>query len=193
MDAWAILSPVSVPDIPRDSWIEHPRYESQTLLLGSHEAFRRRSDWTIERVESLDGSDAADARRRTRWLSRGSTDFDWWMAGMKSHERYEESKLYPYLVRKYGVAVDALEAGHRVLDARKLDVQRTFRGAMASDAEPVAALGALLTALRAHRGVLRDHLHAEEDMVIPMLLALTPDEFREYANTPITRLLASMP
>jgi hypothetical protein len=181
-----------VPDIPRETWIEHPHYGTQTLLLGSHDAFRRRSDWMIERIEDLDPGDDADTRRRKRWLARSSTEFDWWMAGMKGHERYEENKLYRFLVRRYDVEVDALEEGHRVLNEHKRRVQDGYRHSMSAAADPGASIRALLTAMREHRTILRDHLRDEEDMVIPMLLALTPAEFRQYYNTPIDRLLATM-
>lgn len=183
---------MAVPDIPRDSWSEHPHYETQTLLLGSHEAFRRRSAWMIERIENLDPSDAADARRRKRWLARSSTEFDWWMAGMKGHERYEENKLYRFLVKRYDVSLEALEQGHRILDEHKGRVRAAYRQAMAAATDPAEAVASLLGALRAHRTVLLEHLRNEEDLVIPMLLALSPAEFRVYYDTPIERLLADM-
>lgn len=160
--------------IRRAQWQHHPRWPQQTLLLGSHEAFRKRSAWIIDRVEALAGD---DVRRARRWLARMRTDFDWWMSGMSGHERYEERKLYPFLARRWNTEFDELVAGHQALHHQRDDVREAFRRALAAGVDIAAASADVLRALTAHRRVLVDHLRDEEDRVIPLLLELAPEEF----------------
>lgn len=158
-----------VPRIPRAQWAQHPRYPAQVVLLDSHEAFRRRSAYLIESVDYVAPDTGTDARKRARWLRRLRGELDAWVASMKSHERYEERTLYPFLARRWGADFAALEAGHRSLDAVAGEVARAFG---AGDH------GAVRAALLHHRDVLLVHLADEEELVIPMLLELSPDEFR---------------
>jgi hypothetical protein len=191
---------VAAPVIPRAAWATHAHFPEQTLLLDSLEAFRRRRQWMLDSVRHVEpGGDGAERKRR-RWLSRLGTEFDWWMAGMKAHERYEETKLYPYLERRWDTSLAEVAAGHLALDERKRQVREAFAGALAATdpsrgapGTPAARVGALLAALGDHRRTLLDHLELEEDAVIPMLLALEPAEFRHYLATPARVLLASPP
>jgi hypothetical protein len=80
---------VAPPISPRAVWPQHPRYPAQTLLLESHEAFRRHSAWIIDAIEFVAPRREPSARKRLRWLARHSTEFDWWMSGLAGHERYE--------------------------------------------------------------------------------------------------------
>lgn len=95
-----------------------------------------------------------------------------WKRGMSGHEAYEERKLYPYLSRRWGVSFEAAEEGHEQLAVH----DRAVRAALDSG-EGLAA------ALRGHHEVLIGHLALEEEMVIPLLLALTPEEFEAYSNS----------
>lgn len=181
------------PRLPRDEWPQHPNFPAHALLLGSHTAFRRRSEWILERLEALEPGDPRQDRRRRRWVSRMSGDFEVWMAGMRGHERYEESKLYPFLARRFGASFEHLERDHRGLGERKEAARSAFRDAMTdgADRDSNAAHSRLLAALREHRADLDRHLRAEEDLVIPLLLALSRDEFLHYYETPARELLAS--
>ena len=189
---------MSIPQLARDEWSKHPRFPAQALLLGSHDAFRRHSDWIITRVASLDPLDSDQYRRRQRWLLRMSTEFEWWMSGMRGHERYEETKLYPYLAHRYGASFARLEQGHHELSVHKEIIRRAFRISLdpcPDDPSPqrkaspavmstrAQADAALLEALHTHRVVLLDHLRDEEDFVIPMLLAMSPTEFEYFYQT----------
>lgn len=118
-------------------------------------------------------------------------DFDWWMAGMRGHERYEENKLYPYLAVRYGVSFDALEDDHVELNRCKQAVQHAFKAVVDDRVSDSATFATLLSALRQHQAFLHEHLAREEDQVIPLLLSLSPDEFHTYYNTPIDALLDS--
>jgi hemerythrin-like domain-containing protein len=132
------------------------------LLLRSHQAFRETSRVLCRRAR--DGGDSA----AIGWI------FNAWKSGMHSHERYEEYKLYPYLERRWGLSMEALQEGHALLSAKEEDVRAAFR-----DTEGPAS-EALVAALQAHHDVLLEHLDLEEDVVIPALLALEPDEFEAY-------------
>jgi len=161
-----VMSPLT---LPRDQWTQHPHYPQQTLLLNSHESFRRTSRVLLRRAE--DGSDA----QAIGWIFRA------WKASMRSHEGYEEHKLYPYLERRWGISTASAEEGHRQL----AELDAAVRGAVtAGDATP-----ALADALRAHDEVLVAHLALEESLVIPALLALEPAEFEDYSMSDIRGLL----
>jgi len=45
----------------------------------------------------------------------------------RSHEGYEERKLYPYLEYRWGVSLDEARTGHVELHARADDVVEVFR------------------------------------------------------------------
>jgi len=99
---------------------------------------------------------------------------------MKSHEGYEETKLYPYLSAQYGVSMAVLELHHKSLGLAEDRVNAAERE---GDALKFAH------ALKKHDEVLVPHLAQEEEMVIPLLLSLTPREFERYANGNISGLL----
>ena len=157
--------------LPRDQWEAHPNYPRQVLLLGSHEGFRRLSRSLVEGAEG-DGP-LADIG----WV------FNYWKSAMGGHEHYEEGKLYPYLEARWGLCCDALREGHdglAVLDTR-------VRAAVdAGDRTTLAE------ALKDHDRALNAHLDAEEALVIPALLALTPAEFDAYYHGDVDSLVAEL-
>ena len=144
--------------IARERWAEHPRFASQALLLGSHENFRRIS----RMLADVDGEDSLEARQRL---------FDRRQWSMRSHEHYEEGKLYPFLRKRFGVKTGQLEAGHERLHAIEIELRATA----AERDEPTWA-----RVMQNYDRVLDAHLRDEEELVIPCLLALEPSEFRAY-------------
>jgi len=158
------------PQIPREQWAAHPNFPAQTLLLGSHENFRM----LALRVLELAGTHPDRAQRLFRR----------WMYAMGSHENYEERKLYPYLTRRWGISMQALEDGHEALGERKAEVFDAFLGVLEREGGQ-AEETRLRRSLRAFGDTLRAHLDLEERTVIPLLLALTPDEFAEYYYLPV--------
>ena len=84
---------VAVPNIPREDWTTHPRFRTQALLLGSHANFRRVSRYLV------------DQAAREEFVGLHSL-FDRWIAAMRSHEAYEERKLYPYLEYRWRVSLN---------------------------------------------------------------------------------------
>lgn len=155
-------------DLPRSAWETHVNYPDQILLLRSHASFRTVSRELVERAEN--GGDPAAIR----------AVFRWWRANMHGHERYEEGKLYPFLEHRWGLRCDDLSAGHRALSEAE---------AVVHAAQPEA----LAQALEEHDRVLSAHLDAEEELVIPALLALTREEFEDYCALPLSVLLRSVP
>ncbi|PRQ03767.1 hemerythrin domain-containing protein [Enhygromyxa salina] len=162
--------------IPREQWPHHPHFPDQVLLLGSHANFLRLSSYLIRAAEA--GEDRGGIA--SSYLS--------WIAGMRSHEAYEERKLYPYLARRWGVNFDVACAGHELLHRLHDDVVL----ALSPTTEDRAATPPLAAALRRHDAALAEHLELEEDLVIPCLLALEPEEFHIYTMSSLPALLAQL-
>lgn len=99
---------------------------------------------------------------------------------MKNHERYEERKLYPYLRALFGVSTAELERNHEELGRADKQVHAAFR-----EGDSLRASHAL----KQHDEILVPHLAREEDLVIPLLLSMTPQKFRHYSNGNIVTLL----
>lgn len=159
----------------KGEWHTHPRFPSQTLPLDSHESFRHVSDVLV--AEAAAGGfvrPVADLYGR-------------WMAAMHSHEAYGEGKLYPDLERRFATSLEAAKAGHRALRTAHDEVVKALAKEQTGD-EP-RATEALHQALPGHDDVLNTRLNVEEELVIPMLLALSPHEFVEYCDTSIDRLM----
>jgi hypothetical protein len=173
---------VPAPLLARERWPAHPRFPQQTLLLDSHEAFRKRAVWILDRVVAIEPAGVAALHRRQRWRLRMADDFAWWMKGMRGHERYEERRLYPFLARRYGCSFTGLEAAHRDLHERERAVIDAFAALVPGALDEGERHAELVTALRAYEGALRVHLAAEEDLIIPMLLALDPSEFTAFRS-----------
>lgn len=149
------------PTLDRNLWRDHPNYPSQVLLLGSHANFRRINTYLIDQVRG--GSD----------LYLAGSLYRQWIRAMRSHEAYEEHKLYPYLARRWGADMTAAEAGHQELHTAYDAVIAAFED---EDREQAVA------ALSHHNDVLTAHLALEEELVIPLLLALSPEEFRTFTR-----------
>jgi len=161
----------SVLTLPRAQWTEHPHYPSQVLLLGSHEQFRHISRVLLDRLKA--GGDMPGIY----WVFRQ------WKAAMGSHEAYEERKLYRYLASRWELSCDDMTAGHEALHR----CDQAVRSAFGNDDREAA-----IDALSEHDEVLKAHLELEEDLVIPALLALSPEEFQEYRDGDIEQLLGKL-
>lgn len=153
-----------LPELPRERWAEHPHFPRQTLLLGSHENFRRISRHLVDQV------------RAGAPLGPLSVLFQRWVAAMRSHEAYEEFKLYPFLEQRWDVSFAEGRRGHEALHAADRSVRRAL---YASDDE-ASDRSRLVEALEHHDRLLDEHLRHEESLVIPGLLGLSPSEFDAY-------------
>lgn len=161
--------------IPRSEWPNHPNFPEQVLLLGAHQNFREISLYVVALVQ--------EGR-----VARAQRLFSSWMMAMRGHEHYEESKLFVYLSKKHGMSIEALEAGHDLLHEREDKVNEGFATCLEEDSQ--THRDDLVKALQAYRDVLWEHLRLEEDSVIPLLLAMTREEFTRYYNSDIRTLLA---
>ena len=124
--------------LPVEEWAKHPRFPQQTLLLNSHESFRRTGSMLLERARA--GRDGPGIG----WV------FHVWKSAMRNHEAYEEYKLYPYLEARWGLSMEEAEQGHRALG----ELDAAVRAAIS----PGDATEALADALAHHRRVLGDNL-----------------------------------
>ncbi len=167
-----------VPLLRRSEWASHSNYPRQALLLSSHESFRNISSHLVKETmrawSEAPGSGPRAVLSRLFWR---------WKSAMKSHEGYEEGKLYPYLRAKYGVSFAVLELHHRNLGLAEDRVRLAERN---GDALQFAH------AIKKHDEILVPHLAQEEEMVIPLLLSLEPDEFDRYSNGHIASLLREL-
>ena len=160
----------------RDEWRLHPRFPAQVLLLGSHENFRRVSTYLLQEAQS------------GRPYAPLESLFRRWISAMRGHEAYEEHKLYPFLERRWDVSFESAEAGHVELHKCYDAVIEAFaRGRGDAELEDEQAM--LIQALEAHDRVLHEHLELEENLVVPLLLELSPEEFEFFCNSPIATLL----
>lgn len=167
------------PVIARSEWSKHPHYPAQVLLLGSHENFRAVSEYLVAEAEVHDSPDRLEVLYRQ------------WIGAMRSHEAYEENKLYPYLAWRWDVSFASAEAGHVALHERHAEVLSAFAD-IRTDGLSQNTRSTLVAALRKHDEILRAHLEVEEDLVIPLLLALSPDEFRTYSHSTMWALKQRM-
>ena len=168
------------PALSRPDWTSHPHWPEQVLLLGSHENFRRISAYLITAAGGGEGKRSNLTAIASLYLR--------WITGMRSHESYEEHKLYPYLARRWGTDFAGAEAGHVALHTAHAAVVE----AIAEAAEQGEITPALVAALRAHDQALDVHLELEEELVIPGLLALSPAEFHRYTMLSLPSLLAEL-
>lgn len=120
-------------------------------------------------------------KRRARLILKLGQMFDDWRSAMHSHERYEERRLYPLLMGTFDVDLGHLEKHHQnlhaVADEVRLAVRHAHAAALAPEAEP--GWPALERALAKHGEVLHAHLHREENVVIPLVLELSPSSFAQ--------------
>jgi hypothetical protein len=165
MNAACELVPAT-PRFDREAWVKHPNFPHHLLLLGSHKNFRNISKTLVTRAGLLEGEPTPLWRHDTGYL------FRWWQSGMMSHEHYEERKLYPYLSQRFCVSLGVLVGDHGEIDELRTVVTKAL---LEGDTT------AIRSALTSFDGTLVRHLADEEDLVIPMLLDLEPEEFRDYS------------
>ena len=168
------VSPETTPSLtPPAEWAAHPHFPSQALLLGSHRNFRRVSAALIQMA----------AEQEPGWRAACMSLFWRWQAAMGGHEGYEEGKLYPYLALRFGVDLTGLEAGHEGLHT----LADAVYVALADGSDAAVGL-----AFADYDAALQAHLQEEEGIVIPLLLAMSPEEFLWYSEGRIDGLLADV-
>ncbi|KAI8619373.1 hypothetical protein BC830DRAFT_1104644 [Chytriomyces sp. MP71] len=125
--------------------------------------------------------------------------FTRWHGAMRMHEHYEESKLYPFLSRRWKVNPTYLSSEHDEMHEKRDAVLASFNEYLILAAssrrslEQVKTVGNELVArMKTYDSLLRMHLNEEEEFVIPMLLELSRQEFDEYYDTRAPQLFQLM-
>ena len=155
--------------LSREQWEEHPNYPRQTLLLHSHLSFLAINDYLVEQ-----------ASRPQHDVRRLELRYRYWISAMRSHEHYEERKLYPFLEGRFGISFETSRRGHELLHEKHAAVLQAFQNVEDDDESSRARL---VAALQDHLATLHAHLKTEEEAVIPLLLELAPEEFEAYYHS----------
>ena len=167
----------------RSAWLEHPNYQTQALLLESHDSFVAMAASLEERCRRIGGGEGLTERQVKRFAGRLADQFRNWQWAMACHERYEENKLYPFLEERFGVdcavLADEHEALHQRADACIRTLEKAAAACQAGEGFPELQV---LSVLRDYRLALCAHLDREEQLVIPLLLSMSPADFSSYAG-----------
>lgn len=142
----------------REEWERHPNFHGFAgMLLGIHDAFRRASATLLRLVE--DDSEGVEGRLMATFVPLAQT--------LHHHHHAEEEMLFPLLAKVLGERPDALFDDHTELmgqvDAVEAHLSTHGREGLAP----------LLVQLDA---ILIDHLDREEEVSIPALLKLNPQQ-----------------
>ena len=117
---------------------------------------------------------------------------------MRSHENYEETKLYPFLVRRFGVSLKYLSSEHDEMHTKSNLVVKYMNEYIALETtsaafEIVVEKGArLLDAMNNYDKLLKVHLMEEEDIVIPLLMEMDVVEFDEFVDNSLSYLIKKL-
>ncbi len=144
-------------DAERAAWRENPNVAGPaSMLLYIHDHFRAAGS----RLRSLvtAGADFATVAREFRPLAEV----------LHLHHHAEEATLFPAVLRATGVAPEQLVLDHAELTRAIAAVEAS----LTSTASPAAIAEAVTT----FDDVLTAHLEREEQLVVPVLLAMTPAE-----------------
>lgn len=160
-------------------WTEHPSFAERAVLIESHRYLMRLGAWLIEQLDKV-ASEVSGTARRRRMLSKIGDSFADLLWGLASHARYEEQRLFPFLEACHlSLSFERFERAHRELEALGADVQRCFAAARLAGTE--GAVEALRSqtrdSLARFRVQLGEHFHSEEQRVIPLVLALSAEDF----------------
>jgi len=138
------------------AWRAHPNASGPaSMMLSIHDQFRAVSQHIVELVAQ--GSSLATIERAFSQLA----------AVLHHHHHAEEAMVFPFVERRTGIAPEQLQTDHDEMTAAIANVESRLE---ARETERVgAAIG------RFHE-ILVTHLDREEDLVIPVFLALTPAE-----------------
>lgn len=164
----------------RTPWLSHPRFESQALIVASHDDFLRAGEAFSARLATLQRGDGLSLRARKRQVDKLPEGFSAWRWSMGCHERFEEERLYPQLLRRLGVSCQHLADEHESLAASARLCEESL-SAIAIDAHESFAVAG--EQLRRYREALAQHLRVEEELIVPRLLELSETDFVGFMGT----------
>jgi hypothetical protein len=154
----ALLEPgilASVSSEQRTTWLAHPNVDGPaSMLLAVHDQFRGVSN----RLVKLANAGASDAAIAQLFVPLAEV--------LHHHHHAEEAMVFPLVLRQTGTAPDQLQTDHDEMTASISDVERILR----------ARTGDVTDAIRRFHDILIAHLDREETLVMPVFLALAPNE-----------------
>jgi hypothetical protein len=141
-------------------WRAHPNFSgpASTLLIIHHQ-FRVASERLLLFLER-----EGDALPNLGFVGRAFAPL---ATTLHHHHHAEEQMLFPMIAKRTGTPPSRLESDHQELTRSIEAVEKALVG---SDNEIAMA------AARAFDVILREHLDREEELVVPVLLEMKPDE-----------------
>ncbi|KAJ3063042.1 hypothetical protein HDU98_001100 [Podochytrium sp. JEL0797] len=170
--------------IPRKAWKSHPNMGRCGMLVYMHTNFRASSKQVLDGILSLDHSSFRTSNGQSpRVLLDRFRD---WQGSMNTHEYIEETYLYPYLYNKWRIDLSVLTKEHGDIHDKRDQVLASFATYLkfekSSDdygSDAVKKAGAdLEKAMTGYVDVLKFHLAEEEELIIPMMLELSQQEYK---------------
>jgi hemerythrin-like domain-containing protein len=148
-----------------------------------HRVFRREAAQLLRFVSATATGDVVRARRLGRWARE-------YIGGLHHHHATEDELIWPLLherVTVYRELVDRMEMQHQALDATVSEIA----GRLTAWEESAAEIDRFLLAdsIADHQRVLLEHLHDEEDLVMPLVEEhLDPAEWAKVGRAGLENL-----
>ncbi|KAJ3244785.1 hypothetical protein HDU78_010472 [Chytriomyces hyalinus] len=166
--------------------------------IRSHDTFRNHSKTVLNGIRNLNHAAFQTASGASPKVLRDQ--FLKWHNNMGNHERYEESKLYPFLARRWAIDTLYLTKEHGEMHQKRDQVLALFSKYLNFENNPsqhgkptvTAAAKELELAMEDYDTYVRIHLQEEEEFVVPMVLELEPEEYVEFGELGLTELLRKM-
>jgi hemerythrin-like domain-containing protein len=156
-------------------------YTQEMVLI--HRVFRREAAQLLRFVSATATGDVARARRLGQWTRE-------YIGGLHHHHATEDSLIWPLLherVTLHQELVDRMEMQHHALDATLAEVT----GRLTAWEESAAEIDRFLLAdsIADHQRVLLEHLHDEEELVMPLVEEhLDPAEWEKVGKAGLENL-----
>jgi hemerythrin-like domain-containing protein len=156
-------------------------YTQEMVLI--HRVFRREAAQLLRFVSATATGDVARARQLGQWTRE-------YISGLHHHHATEDALIWPLLherVTVYQELVDRMEMQHHALDATLTEVT----GRLTAWEESAAEIDRFLLAdsIADHQRVLLEHLHDEEELVMPLVEEhLDPAEWEKVGKAGLENL-----
>ncbi|KAI8619372.1 hypothetical protein BC830DRAFT_1104640 [Chytriomyces sp. MP71] len=166
--------------------------------MRSHDTFRRHAKGILDGIRTLDQTTFLTALGKSPKVLR--EQFEKWHNNMGSHERYEESRLYPFAARRWDVDTRYLTSEHGTMHSQRDLVLGLFAQLLNFEGTPAQyGTPALACAVAKLEATMADyelyvcvHLAEEEEFIVPMFLELTVEEYKDYEDLGLTELFRKM-
>lgn len=156
-------------------------YTQEMVLI--HRVFRREAAQLLRLVSATASGDVARARRLGQWTRE-------YIGGLHHHHATEDALIWPLLQERvvlHRELVDRMETQHHALDATLNEI--TARLAAWEESAGETERDLLADSVADHRRVLLEHLHDEEELVMPLVEEyLEPDEWERVGKAGLENL-----